>query len=120
MNRRQSTLNAVLGAVLAVSTCATAQQQGAIDFMVVDPSGAAVPQARISIVDGKRKLAEGKANERGALSLSGLPEGQHLYKIKSRGFGTYSGAITVLPDQRIRVDAKLRLSHGDIKVTEVD
>ena len=106
---------------LAAQTSASAtemqaqQAEGTIDFVVVDPSGAAISNASVSVTDGKTKLATGRTNGSGVLSLFSLPKGDHSYKVKFNGFKTAHGNVSVIPHERVKVVVKFQLtSNGPV------
>jgi iron complex outermembrane receptor protein len=86
-----------------------AQTGGSISGMVVDPSGAAIVDASISLVDsttGHRSI--GKTNNSGHYEFSSLPHGLYSVKIVAPGFRGFEETNAKLAsDQALHIDAKL-------------
>src|SRR6266446_1048613 len=81
----------VLGAVLIVlvmAIVASAQVEGRLIGSVVDPSGAAVPGATVSLVleGGERAILTTTANSEGLFSFGSVRPGSYDLVIEAQGF----------------------------------
>ena len=83
------------------------QAEAGIDFVVLDPVGAAIPHAKVWVTSGKAKLGKGATGDDGSLSLS-LPPGPREFRVKLPGFQTYKGTALVPPHERVKLTVKLQ------------
>ncbi|HLH41750.1 MAG TPA: carboxypeptidase regulatory-like domain-containing protein [Bryobacteraceae bacterium] len=106
---------------LSLSKPAPAQSlgnAGTIQGSVVDPSGAAIPGADVSIhnvATGYRQSV--KADGAGAFRLVNLPPNSYHLEISAAGFATYSQDVDVKTSVPIQVSAKLALAGSTTAVT---
>src|SRR5579872_24869 len=91
---------------------------GNIDGTVFDPSGAAVPNAKITITDTERGTTYTvQTNAEGNYSQTHLLAGNYQIKIESAGFGAFTANATVQVDATTRVDANLTLANAGTAVS---
>jgi hypothetical protein len=68
-----------------------------IDLLVVDPSGAAIPKAKVSIKDGRNgEIADGLTDRSGKFIISQFPSGAYQLTISLHGFQPYAKTLDVL------------------------
>ena len=96
-----------LSAHAAFGQAATAQINGKI----VDPSGASVPEANVTVVNIDTGLkVEALSNQQGAYSAPALPPGNYTISIAKPGFRPVSqSGITLAVDQTARLDIVLEV-----------
>lgn len=77
---------------------------------VTDASGAAVPQANITVVNMKTSVANTvKVGGAGDYSVGNLFPGEYQVTVEAEGFSTFVAShLVLLVDQKLRVDAVLR------------
>ncbi len=94
-----------------------AQGSGSLSGAVLDPTGAGVPGARVTLRDARTTAARTtQSDARGAYLLTPLPPGDYLLEIEAAGFQRYSqSGILLQVDERIRVDVTLKIGA----ITEV-
>jgi hypothetical protein len=101
--------------ILAVALVpATAQEVTAsITGTVLDPSGAAIPNATVTATDTERGTTwPTKTNEAGVFNLPRLPIGTYTLKVEATGFQTaIHPAFTLVMNQTARVDVSLKLGQ---------
>src|ERR1700687_4765266 len=80
---------------------------------IQDPSGLAVPQARVQAEDQATMAHYPSAsNERGEYRLLGLPAGEYVLTVEQPGFKTYKqSGITLRIEDKIAVDVKLEIGQ---------
>jgi len=67
--------------------CLSAQEVARLVVMVWDPTSAAVPQAKIILLDKQRGTQRtGMTNETGTLLLEGMPPGEYQLEVEKSGF----------------------------------
>jgi outer membrane receptor protein involved in Fe transport len=86
---------------------------------VTDPSGAAVPNAKVTITDTARAVSfSAQTNEDGNFTFRALIAGNYQVRIEAAGFKAALQAVTVSVDQESRADVKLEV--GDVsQVVEI-
>jgi hypothetical protein len=100
--------------VLLCALTAMAQiQNGQFAGTVTDPSGAAVPNAKITMTNAATGLSvTATSNGTGAYQVSELPPGTYKVTIEAAGFKTYSDSgVTLNAGSTTHVDAKMVLGQ---------
>jgi TonB family protein len=103
---------------LASFTMKAQAPRGALAGVVVDPSGARVPNARVVAKnqDGGNQ-EQTVANMAGEYRFISLPAGQYVLEIASRGFKLAKVNATVVAGQAARIDGRLELGTISEAVT---
>ncbi len=112
MAPRLSGRSSLACAALALASLASAPtSQGSISSLVTDRTGAAVPEAAITVIDVARNVAfETASNESGFYLVSRLPPGTHSSTAEAPGFRSYAlDSIPLSMQQRSSVDIALEL-----------
>jgi hypothetical protein len=103
-----------LTAVLLLSTTAITFAQtaaGTIHGTVLDPSGALVPRARVTISNATGYSKTIKSGPSGAFELSRLTPGSYSISINATGFTpALEGGVRVVKDRITRENIKLGIS----------
>jgi hypothetical protein len=97
-----------MGSVLVLKAGVT----GSISGTVTDPSGAAVPGAKVTLHNPDTGLVqEARTGSDGSYEFLVVPAGEHyILEVTASGFKTYTQTgITLLVNQRLRADAQLVL-----------
>jgi len=100
--------------VLMCALTALAQiQNGQFTGTVTDPSGAAVPNAKITITNQSTGLSvSATTNSTGAYQVSELPPGTYKISIEAAGFKTFSDVgVTLNAGSTSHLDAKMTLGQ---------
>jgi hypothetical protein len=113
MTRRTARFSDVLFYTLILLGClARLQAQavfGNITGTVVDPQGAAVPNATVSITDQERGSSfQTPTNSGGLFTQTHLLPGHYRVEVKVSGFADYTADVVVQVDSDTRVDAQLK------------
>jgi hypothetical protein len=95
------------------------QETASIVGTVVDPSGAYVPQAKVTITSTETGLVRSTAtNETGNYAAPQLGIGHYTVRVEATGFKTYSRTgITLNVDDTVRIDAALQVGEASETVT---
>jgi hypothetical protein len=108
--------------VLIAPALSFAQSTGLISGIVVDPSGAVVPQASVVCRNVETDLkASATANSAGLVRFPGLPVGLYEVAVSKEGFGTLiREGIRLLTDQTVDLTLTLRVGQTSqsVEVTE--
>jgi len=94
-------------------------QSGRVRIRVTDATGAAIPQAEASVLQGEFDYvaSSGKANEEGEVILTDLPMGDLRLEVSCPGFANFSKTITVHNSDELKIDAKLEIGSIGTFVT---
>jgi Carboxypeptidase regulatory-like domain/TonB dependent receptor len=102
-----------LFALLCALTAMAQIQNGQFAGTVTDPSGAAVPNAKITMTNAATGLSvTATSNATGAYQVAELPPGTYKVTIEAAGFKTYSDSgVTLNAGSTTHVDAKMTLGQ---------
>ena len=85
------TVHYFLSAILSIVLFATglqAQSSGTLRGVVVDPLGRLVANAKVTLVQDDKDIAEGKSDADGSFSLSAPSPGRYSLRVEAAGFAT--------------------------------
>lgn len=92
---------------------------GAVHGQITDPSGAAVPAAKVAVINSAQKVKPGIVHADGTFDVSGLSPGSYSVVAKAKGFEDFVQAnVQVSPGQIAKVDVALKIEE-EIKKIEV-
>ena len=104
--------------VLALSAGLMAQVPGSLKGSVLDPSGAAVPGATVTLTGPNNTVKVAQTDNNGQYSVVGLPPGQYTIRVIATGFDLFEGSIASLPGGRVSTfDAKMSVASEKQEVT---
>ncbi len=106
-------------AVLLVTASASWAQDGSITGSVRDASGAAIPQATVTITNNQQGFVRSAtSNGSGEYLISGLPAGTYNINVKASGFQQYEVKDLVLRvAEKARADASMAVGEISSEVT---
>ncbi|HSB74020.1 MAG TPA: carboxypeptidase-like regulatory domain-containing protein, partial [Terriglobales bacterium] len=119
MRFRGVVLSGIASLVVFFSSFALGQAvYGSIAGTVLDPSGAAVPNAAVVITDTDRGVAYNTAsNATGNFEQTHLLAGHYRVKVTASGFAAFEATADVQVDASTRVDARLAVQSAQNEVT---
>jgi len=107
--------------VLALSAALMAQTPGSLKGQVLDPSGAAVPGATVTLTGPNGVVKVAQSDNNGLYSVVGLPPGKYTVRVIAAGFDLFEGSIADLPGGRASTfDAKMSVASEKQEVTVKD
>lgn len=108
----------VLPVVLFSSVSALAQiATGTITGLVTDPSGAAVPDADVTVTRPDTGLViRSKTNSSGIYSAASLVTGDYTVEVSHAGFSTIKSTLTLTVGQTAQIDVALTVGAGSESV----
>lgn len=97
--------------ILTVCPLALAQGTGSLSGSVLDPGGAVVPGAAVTLRDLRsNSIRQTSANAEGQYLITPLAAGEYRLEIEASGFQRFQQAgIRLQVDERLRVDATLQI-----------
>ena len=121
MTSRSQILAPILALLLQLFTSNVAAQTASsgLHGQVTDPSGAVVPQAKISIKPSKGQTIDTTSNGVGSYAVNGLAPGRYTVSVKATGFSTYTNSnveITVGQVQQLDVQLKIEVVEQKVDV----
>lgn len=107
--------------LLAMSAALMAQVPGSLKGSVLDPSGAAVPGATVTLSGPNNVVKVAQSDNNGLYSVVGLPPGKYTIRVIAAGFDLFEGTIENLPGGRVSTfDAKMAVASEKQEVTVKD
>lgn len=98
---------------LLVPACLFAQVSGSISGTVQDSTGAAVPGAKVGLVDeASQEVRESVSNGSGYFTFSGITPGTYTVSAEAKGFKSWKQAGIVIHTGDVRTLSNLRLEVG--------
>ena len=108
-------------ALMTTFTLAQTTTSGAIAGTVNDPSGAAVPSAKISVTNtGTNDKVDTTSNSVGEYRVSNLTPGVYSVSVSAQGFGAYKASVTVEVSRIVTFDPKLSVGSAKGETVEVN
>jgi hypothetical protein len=94
--------------------------QAAIDLEVVDPSGAPVPDAYVTLSEPSRKQTlHGKTDKHGRFALAGVQSGQYSITVSAPGLLSFPKTVDLRSGEKLSLPVKLTFGlMGDIAMVE--
>ena len=102
-----------LSLVLPIAVSLQAQGDGGLSGTISDPASAGVPSAKIQVTDdGTGAVRTAISDSTGHYTVSPLSPGVYRVRVEAPGFEDYQQTgITLRIDERLRLDATLRLGQ---------
>ena len=97
-----------------------AQVASAPVFIVQDETGALIPQARASLLQGGALLKELKSDAGGRLRFAGLKNGQYALHISADGFAPLEQTVNIPGKDIVRLVLKVSTVVADVNVTATE
>jgi hypothetical protein len=97
-----------------------AQSTGSLRGQVLDPSGAVVPQASVTLTQGPTVLSVQSGND-GVFAFKAVPPGSYTLDARANGFATFSKTGIVVAAGQVRqlnVSLAIAVQQQDITVTD--
>ncbi len=110
----------VLGLALFAPVVGAQTVLGTLEGRVTDAAGKPVPGASVSVTsDETGQKRDATSNATGEFSIAQLPPGPCRLEVEKSGFGSYSQNLTVLTDQKVRLEVKLPAGGGRAERVDV-
>jgi hypothetical protein len=98
-----------------------AQQPGSLRGTILDPSGAAVPKATVTVTGSNNVVKVGQTDDNGAYAIAGIPAGKYTVRVIATGFALLErAAVDVAGGRPLTLDAKLSVEESKQEVTVTD
>jgi hypothetical protein len=110
----------LLAIAFAFRTPVAAQSTGSLRGQVLDPSGAVVPQASVTLTQGATVFSVESGND-GVFAFKAVPPGSYTLSARANGFATFSKpGILVAAGQvrQLNVSLAIAVQQQDITVTD--
>ena len=111
-------ITAVLG-VLNSPTMVLAQgAAGALQGRVLDPSGAVIPQAQVTVTSASGKSVNAVSDAAGSYQVRGLAAGAYTVNATSTGFAPFTSSVTLAPGQTksLNIAMQIQIQQQQVQV----
>jgi hypothetical protein len=107
-------------AVLAMSALSLAQGAiGRLHGQVIDPTGAVIPNAEITVKNATGQTFSAKSDAIGTYTVKDLPPGKYTISVNEKGFAPYSQEVDVASGQEKKLNITLEIAvqeqHIDVQ-----
>jgi hypothetical protein len=100
---------------------AMAQLAASMHGTVLDPSGAAIPKATVTVTGPNSTVKVGTTDDNGAYTITGLPAGSYTVRVMALGFNLLEKTgVAVAAGRPMTFDARLTLETSKQEVTVSD
>jgi hypothetical protein len=112
-------LRIVLILILLTAAMTAQSGSGAVSGSILDPTGAPVPRARITVVNEQTGIGQPTlSNETGAFRATSLPPGTYRVEVEADGFQKLArGPLTLEVGQVLALDLTLEVGKGTETIT---
>jgi len=94
---------------------------GSLTGQVLDPSGAAIPGAAVSITASSAQSLKTKTNKEGFYEFKALAPGKYVVKVTSRGFAVFTSEdLEIIAGQTQKLDISMSIQTEEQKVEVTD
>jgi hypothetical protein len=100
-----------------VTPYAAAQTTGVLRGQVLDPANAAIPKAAITLAGPDNVSRTAQADESGAFTLLGLPEGAYSLRVSAVGFNAVEQKLTLAGGRITTVEIRLAVQAQRQEIT---
>lgn len=115
-------INATRALLLLAVAAVGGQPFGSVTGSVVDPLGAVLPNARVTLTQPARQARyEIRTDRLGAFEFVGLPDGEYTLEVETPGFERYRDGLTVAGQPlRRSIALQIGMLHETITIRESD
>ena len=106
-----------LSLLLAAPAALVAQSSGSLRGQVLDPNGAVVTDATITVADRNGKQVQGKANKLGLYEVKDLAPGTYTVTAAAKGFAPYTAPEVEVTSAVKKFDIKLDIAVQEQQVS---
>src|SRR5271165_3539579 len=85
----------LLGAFSSSRMVLAQQATGGLQGRVLDPSGAVIPQAQVTVTSASGKTASAVADAAGSYQVRGLAAGNYTVNATTTGFAPFTSTVTL-------------------------
>src|SRR5579863_617047 len=94
---------------------------GSLTGQILDPSGAAIPGAAVSITASSGQSLKTKTNKEGFYEFKALAPGKYVVKVTSRGFAVFTSEdLEIIAGQTQKLDISMSIQTEEQKVEVTD
>jgi hypothetical protein len=111
----------VLLLALLLSTAVVAQPTASVRGTILDPSGAAVPKASVTVTGPNNVVKVAETDENGAFTIVGIPGGTYTVRVSAPGFNLLEKiGVEVLTGRPLTFEGRLTVASEKQEVTVAD
>src|SRR6202789_311487 len=108
----------LLGAFAAPKILFGQGATGGLQGRVLDPSGAVIPQAQVSVTSPSGKSASAVSDASGSYQVRGLPAGAYTVNATTAGFAPFTSSVTVAAGQTktLNIAMQIQVEQQQVQV----
>jgi hypothetical protein len=108
----------VLGALTAPAMVLGQGATGTLQGRVLDPSGAVIPQAQVTVTSASGKTTSAASDATGSYQVRGLPAGAYTVKAATAGFAPFTSTVTLAPGQArtLNIAMQIEMEQQQVQV----
>jgi hypothetical protein len=108
----------LLGALTVPATVLGQAPAGSLQGRVLDPSGAVIPQAQVTVNSSSGKKASAVSDGAGAYRVPGLAAGTYIVNATTTGFAPFTSSVTLAPGQNktLNIAMQIQVEQQQVQV----
>jgi len=108
----------LLGALTAPRMVFGQGATGTLQGRVLDPTGAVIPQAQVTVTSGSGKSASAVSDGTGSYQVRGLPAGAYTVNASTAGFAPFTSTVTVTAGQTktLNIAMQIQVEQQQVQV----
>jgi hypothetical protein len=108
----------LLGPLTAPTTVFGQGATGSVQGRVLDPSGAVIPQAQVTVTSASGKSGSAVSDATGSYQVRGLPAGAYTVNAATAGFAPFTSTVTVTPGQTktLNIAMQIQMEQQQVQV----
>ena len=109
---------ALLGALTAPTMLLGQGATATLKGRVLDPTGAVIPQAQVTVTSASGKAASAVSDATGSYQVRGLPAGVYTVNATTAGFAPFTSTVTVTPGQTrtLNIAMQIQMEQQQVQV----
>jgi hypothetical protein len=111
-------ITVVLGALTSPTMVLAQGATGTLQGRVLDPSGAVIPQAQVTVTSASGKSANAVSDAAGSYQVRGLAAGDYTVNAASTGFAPFTSLVTLVPGQTksLNIAMQIQIQQQQVQV----
>ncbi len=111
-------INLLLGVLASPAILLAQGPTGTLQGRVVDPAGAVIPQAQVTVTSASGKSASALADGSGAYQVRGLPAGTYTVNATTPGFAPFSSTVILAAGQTkaLNIAMQIQVEQQQVQV----
>ena len=111
-------ITVLLGALIWPTMVLGQGSTGTLQGRVLDPSGAVIPQAQVTVTSASGKSATAVSDGAGSYQVRGLAAGDYIVNATTAGFAPFTSTVTLTPGQTktLNIAMQIQMEQQQVQV----